>query len=76
MVSRHLRRGAAKHAARLREALRAGHGLQTIRRGLRRQVTLQEGARPVDGAGLQLRRMLSRPHYPPRATRYARRRFV
>src|SRR5215471_15291146 len=26
--------------------------------GLRRQVPLQEGARPVDGAGLQLRRIL------------------
>ena len=42
-------------AARLRKALCAGHGLQT----LRRQVTLQEGARPVDGAGLQLRRILA-----------------
>src|ERR1700752_3715124 len=35
---------------------------KTIRRGLRRQVPLQEGARPVDGAGLQLRRILSGKH--------------
>jgi len=35
---------------------------KTIRRGLRRQVPLQEGARPVDGAGLQLRRILPGKH--------------
>src|SRR5262249_23253416 len=30
--------------------------------GLRRQVPLQEGARPVDGAGVQLRRILPGKH--------------
>ena len=76
MVSRHLRRGAVKRAARLREALRAGHGLRTIRRGLRRQVTLQEGARPVDGAGLQLRRILPGKHRDLRIRRQLARKHL
>ena len=75
MVSRHLRRGAVKTRGPPAGTLRAGHGLRTIRRGLRRQ-TLQEGARPVDGAGLQLRRILPGKHRDLRIRRQLARKHL
>src|SRR5262249_59829018 len=50
-------RGAVKRAARVSEALRGPPSTKQYVAGLRRQVPLQEGARPVDGTGLQLRRI-------------------
>src|SRR5262249_54235988 len=53
---------AVKRAARVSEALRGPPSTKQYVAGLRRQVPLQEGARPVDGAGLQLRRILPGKH--------------
>src|SRR5262249_27518658 len=55
-------RGAVKRAARVSEALRGPPSTKQYVAGLRRQVPHQEGARPVDGAGLQLRRILPGKH--------------
>src|SRR6516164_8966911 len=55
-------RGAVKRAARVSEALRGPPSTKQYVAGLRRQVPLQEGARPVDGTGLQLRRILPGKH--------------
>src|SRR5262249_58756056 len=45
-------RGAVKRAARVSEALRGPPSTKQYVAGLRRQVPLQEGARPVGGTGL------------------------
>src|SRR5262249_47746593 len=55
-------RGAVKRAAGVSEALRGPPSTKQYVAGLRRQVPLQEGARPVDGTGLQLRRILPGKH--------------